>query len=138
MDQVVIVSWLQVLRRSGTRQERAWAKRIEPVSQPSNSFLRYEAAAWSAAAWSSMVLCKDCREARKSMHHSPFCVAERVPAQVLKHPHFLLVTLVLCNAAATEVRLPIALSSLGVIANNAGRGAHLRMQCFDKGRCPVP
>ncbi|CAL8470532.1 g10074 [Coccomyxa elongata] len=51
---------MEVLRRSGTRQEQAWAKRIEPV---------------------------------------------------LRHPHFLLVTLVLCNAAATEA-LPIFLDRL--------------------------
>ncbi|KAK9904059.1 hypothetical protein WJX75_003555 [Coccomyxa subellipsoidea] len=51
---------MEVLRKSGSAQEKAWAKRIEPV---------------------------------------------------LRHPHFLLVTLVLCNAAATEA-LPIFLDRL--------------------------
>lgn len=43
------------------------------------------------------------------------CLIERMTAQVLRHPHFLLVTLVLCNAAATEVRCQMSLSSLGVL-----------------------
>lgn len=67
---------VQVLRRSGSEREKRHAQRIEPVSGGSLSF-------WACMS-SAMLI--------------------NASMQVIARPHFLLVTLVLCNAAATEVR----------------------------------
>ncbi len=72
---------MQVLNRSGTPLEKKWAARIEPVR--------------ISATLHSQTHCKD----NLRVQHFNVCL----PLQVLRRPHFLLVTLVLCNAAATEV-----------------------------------
>ena len=68
----VLTACTQVLKRSGSVTEKKHAERISPV--------RFNSAA---------VLCR-------------LSLADWRAAQVLKRPHYLLVTLVLCNAAATE------------------------------------
>ena len=81
---------IQVLLRSGSAKEKKWAARIEPVS---SSTIQSQCNASSA------------REAVVSRNESLVrWQSTKAPAmQVLRRPHFLLVTLVLCNAAATEV-----------------------------------
>lgn len=55
--------------------------------------------------------------------------------QIVAHPHYLLVTLVLCNASATEA-LPLFLDRL---YNPASKPARLLAMCLFAGpNCPNP
>ena len=112
----------QVLRRSGTPQEQVWAARIEPVRSSCSRVARCTCTAVAAPSLVPQyaVLSRpsntpgDCYWKRRTcaplpavaVHTCGHQVPLLVCAQVVRRPHFLLVTLVLCNAACTEVRSP--------------------------------
>jgi hypothetical protein len=102
---------VQVLRRSGNEKEKRYAEIIAPVRRrPSLYITAPFVLAPSPSTWLSSVGLRDAQAATIclwSYQIESLIVAEEVPLlcseQVVARPHLLLVTLVLCNAASTEV-----------------------------------